>query len=423
MAANTWVMTAGVRLHGSTRAIADAIKATPTAVISSTTISAIALDDCHACPDAESMMPATTAAHSPSASRPVATAAISSSGGRTAVLPSAPAALSVPAVPSAERIPIVLHPLGTANLSNVRALLIINPHATSMTAHNAGLVVRALGSRLELDTRQTEYRGHAGKLAAASAAEGYDLVVTFGGDGTVNEVVNGLMRAPARPALAPIPGGSGNVFARTLGLPADAEGAVQRILSAVETGKQRTIGLGLAGERYFTFSVGLGLDAEVIADMDRQRASGRRASNAAYLRTTVRRYYTRTDRRRPALSLSAPGTPTVTGLFMGVVTNSSAWTYLGSYPVRPAHGDLSSGLDLFALRRLRTLTTLAALGHMMQANHEELPTGRDIVSASALTELSFAAARPIAFHIDGEYLGETESVAFRFVPDALSVVV
>ena len=107
---------------------------------------------------------------------------------------------------------------------------------------------------------------------------------------------------------------------------------------------------------------------------------------------------------------------------MGVVTNSSPWTYLGSHPVRPAHADFSSGLDLFALRRLRTLTTLAALGHMMQSNNEELPTGRDVVSASALSELDFEADRPMAFHIDGEYLGETESVAFRFVPDALCVV-
>jgi diacylglycerol kinase family enzyme len=325
---------------------------------------------------------------------------------------------------SAERIPIVLRPLGPANLSSVRALLIINPRATAMTARDAGLVVRAFGSRLELDTRQTEYRGHAGKLAAASAADGYDLVVTFGGDGTVNEVVNGLMSVPKPPALAPIPGGSGNVFARALGLPADAEAAAGHILAAVEAGRQRRIGLGMAGDRYFTFSVGLGLDAEVIADMDEQRASGRRASNAAYLWTTVRRYYTRTDRRKPgALTLRAPGLAPVPGLFMGVVTNSSPWTYLGGYPVRPAHGDLSSGLDLFALRRLRTLTTLAALGHMMQASHQELPSGRDIVSASALAGLSLEAERPIAFHIDGEYLGKTESVAFRFVPDALSVVV
>ena len=116
----------------------------------------------------------------------------------------------------------------------MRALLIINPRATAMTGRDAGLVVRALGSRLELDPRQTQYRGHAGELAAASGAEGYELVAVFSGDGTVNEVVNGLMRVPGdhRPALAPIPGGGANVFARTLGLPPDAGGAVQRILSA-----------------------------------------------------------------------------------------------------------------------------------------------------------------------------------------------
>lgn len=293
-----------------------------------------------------------------------------------------------------------------------------------MTGRDAGLVVRALGSRLELDTRQTQYRGHAGKLAAASAADGYELVVTFSGDGTVNEVVNGLMEVAEpteRPALAPIPGGGANVFARTLGLPPDAGSAAQRVLAAVSSGARRKIGLGLADKRYFTFSAGLGVDAEVIGDMERQRAHGQRASVAAYLRTAVRRYY-HTDRSRPALTLRVPGQSPVSGLFMGVVTNSSPWTYVGSHAVRPAHADFSSGLDLFALRRLRTLTTLAALGHMMHSNNEELPTGRDVVSASALSELAFSADRPIAFHIDGEYLGETESVAFRFVPDALRVI-
>ena len=302
-----------------------------------------------------------------------------------------------------------------------------------MTGRDAGLVVRALGSRLDLQTAQTRYRGHAGELAAASAAQGYDIVATFGGDGTINEVVNGLMNAPVpagmdggeanpRPALAPIPGGGANVFARTLGLPQDPAGAVQRILTVVEAGTRRTIGLGLAGDRYFTFSAGLGVDAEVVADMERRRANGGHSSTLRYMLITLRRYYTATDRRRPALTLHAPGQAPVTGLFMGVVTNSSPWTYVGSHPVLPApHTDFNSGLDLFALRRLRTLTTLAALNHMMHTN-EELPSGRDVVSAAALNELTFQADRPIAFHIDGEYLGETEAVAFRFVPDALCVV-
>jgi diacylglycerol kinase family enzyme len=105
-----------------------------------------------------------------------------------------------------------------------------------------------------------------------------------------------------------------------------------------------------------------------------------------------------------------------------VVTNSSPWTYLGSHPVGLAHADFSSGLDLFALRRMRTLSTLALISHMMQTDNKELPSGRDIVSAAALNDLVFEAEHPMAFHIDGEYLGERESVAFRFVPDAVRVV-
>jgi diacylglycerol kinase family enzyme len=354
----------------------------------------------------------------------------------------------------------------------VRALLIINPRATSMSGHDAGMVVRGLRSQLTLDTVQTRYRGHARELAATSAAQGYGLIVTFGGDGTVNEVVNGLMTAEThagaslgsgsrggslagprpwsptgfrggtrggsragsgragpgsnrRPAIAPIPGGGANVFARTLGVPLDPGEAVQRITAAVSTDTRRTIGLGLAvsatGERYFTFSAGLGLDAEVVGDVEQSRANGHRASAPLYMWTALRRYYTATDRHNPALTLEVTGVPPADRLFMGVVTNSSPWTYVGRHPVLPApHTDFNSGLDVFALRRLSTLTTFSALGQMMHMRSRPL-AGRDVITAETQSELGFQASRPIAFHIDGEYLGETEKVSFRYIPDALGV--
>jgi diacylglycerol kinase family enzyme len=339
----------------------------------------------------------------------------------------------------------------------VRALLIINPRATSMSGHDAGMVVRGLRSQFTLETVQTRYRGHARELAATSAAQGYELLVTFGGDGTVNEVVNGLMTARAgaslgsghrtgsgsrgssgsrggpgspaganrRPALAPIPGGGANVFARTLGVPLDPDEAVGRVVAAASSGARRTIGLGLAvstsGERYFTFSAGLGLDAEVVGDVEQSRANGHRASAPLYMWTALRRYYTATDRHNPALTLEVAGVPPADGLFMGVVTNSSPWTYVGRHPVLPApHTDFNSGLDVFALRRLSTLTTFSALGQMMHMRSRPL-AGRDVITAETQSELGFQASRPIAFHIDGEYLGETEKVSFRYIPDALSV--
>ena len=212
-----------------------------------------------------------------------------------------------------------------------------------------------------------------------------------------------------------MPGGGANVFARTLGLPTDPAEAVQRILAAVDSGTWRTIGLGLAGDRYFTFSAGLGSTPRSSRTSTERRAKGRRASTMLYLRMALRRYYG-TDRRHPALTLTAPGQPPVTGLFMGVVTNSSPWTLprQSSGPADP-HADFSSGLDLFALRRMRTLSTLAALRHMMHTP-SELPSVRDVVSAAALTELALKADRPIAFHIDGEYQGETRGCFFPLCP-------
>ena len=172
-----------------------AIQATPSATMASSTMNAIAFEVVQASPDTESTTLSMTATQQARPPRRPGRGRREQHGrlpkGADGHLP---ADDCVPGTPSAERIPIVSIPPGTVNLSNVRALLIINPRATSMTGRDAGLVVRALGSRLELDTRQTQYRGHAGELAAASAADGYDLVVTFSGDGTVNEVVNGLMR-------------------------------------------------------------------------------------------------------------------------------------------------------------------------------------------------------------------------------------
>ena len=323
----------------------------------------------------------------------------------------------------------------------VRALLIINPLATAMSGRTVDQVVRELSASLELDTSQTRYRGHARELAAAAGE--YELVVTLGGDGTVNEVVNGLMEGrrdeiaggsgpvpaepePAGPALAPIPGGGANVFARTLGLPPDPVLAASQIATAVRAGASRTIGLGLAtfaaADRYFMFSAGLGVDAEVVADVERLRASGQQESAPLFVWTALRRYFTATDRRCPALTVEADGLPSADGLFMGVVTNSAPWTYLGNRPVRPApHNDFSSGLDMFALRRLRTLSTLGILGQMMRTKSRPV-SGRYVVSATALPGLAFQASRPIAFQIDGEYLGETEKVAFRHLPSAMRVI-
>jgi diacylglycerol kinase family enzyme len=310
----------------------------------------------------------------------------------------------------------------------VRALLIVNPHATSTTPLRRDVIVSALASEIDLEVAETRYRGHAAKLASGAVDVGHDLVVTLGGDGTVNEAVNGMLggsggaSAEELPALATIPGGNANVFTRALGLPSDPIDATGHILAAIAGGKARTIGLGLAGERYFTFNAGLGLDGEVVRAIEGLRAIGRKASDTLYVWTTLRQYYALTDRRQPALTLERNGHPPIEGVFLGVVSNTAPWTYLGHRPVNASPlASFDCGLDVFALRRLRTVSTLNAVRQML-SSREIPPHGRHVISLHDVPELTLRSTRPIAMQVDGEYMGEHESVAFRSVPQALRVL-
>ena len=316
----------------------------------------------------------------------------------------------------------------------MRGLLIVNQHATSMTGTVADLAIRLLSGLVDLDVERTQYRGHARDLAAAADV---DLIIVHGGDGSINEVVNGVMSrdsaggpgaggpgagSPGRPLIAIIPGGGANVLARALGLPVDAAAAIRRLRESLAAGRYRTIGLGLAGDRYFTFSAGLGWDAEVVGEVDRLRAEGHRESATLFLRTMVRSYYRATDRRRPALTLERDGEPPVGDLFMTIITNRSPWTYLHSRAVLPVpNPDFSSGLDLLAMRRLRLIRIVSTVGQMLYVR-SRAPRGPDLISVLGSESLAVRSSRPIALQVDGEYLGETEAVKFQFVPHALRIV-
>lgn len=305
----------------------------------------------------------------------------------------------------------------------MRGLLIVNPQATTTTGNSADLVIRSLAGLVDLDVEHTRYRGHARELAAAARGE---LVIVLGGDGAINEAVNGIMAQPPeasqKPLLAVIPGGGGNVLAQALGLPANAAAAIARIRQVIKEGQYRTIGLGLAGDRYFTFSAGLGMDAEVVREVERQRASGHRESPALFLRTMVRQYWSGTDRRTPALTLERDGQPSTPDLFMTAITNRSPWTYLHGRAVLPVpNPDFNSGLDVFALRKVRATTIVSAVGQMLLFRRRS-PRGRHTLTVTGLESLTIRSVRPIAFQVDGDYLGETEAVKFQFVPHALRVV-
>ena len=309
----------------------------------------------------------------------------------------------------------------------MRALLIVNPHATSTTPLRRDVIASALSSAVELEVVQTRYRGHATSLAATARNDGFGLVLTLGGDGTVNEAVNGILgdtrggTAASVPALAALPGGNANVFTRAAGLPADPVDATGQVLQALAEGRYRRIGLGLAGDRYFTFHAGLGLDAEVVRAVDGHRARGRTATPVLYLRMILRQFYRVTDRRHPALTLERDGHPPAGPLFLGIVSNTAPWTYLGRRPVYTSRqAAFDRGLDLFALRSLGTVSTLRTASRLLSADGE--PRGRSVLALHDQAELTLRSARPVAFQLDGKYVGERESVRFLSVPDALRIV-
>jgi diacylglycerol kinase family enzyme len=314
----------------------------------------------------------------------------------------------------------------------MRALLVVNPKATTTSQRSRDVLVRALRSEVDLTVDYTRRRGHGAALARSAAESGIDVVVTLGGDGTVNEVVNGLLTsavslagsavAPAYrlPALAVVPGGSTNVFARALGLPKDWVEGTSVILDGLRDGRHRVIGLGRADDRYFTFAAGLGLDAAVIRRVEQARLRGRVSSPRLYVKATIGQLLS-AERRNPPLSLERPGETTETGLGMVVVQNTAPWTYVGDRPMNPnPEASFDRGLDILALRQLGVSSATRTVTQMMVRDAN--PKGRQVLRLSDQAEFTVLADRPQAFQLDGDYLGERQKVHFVSVAEALRVI-
>lgn len=317
----------------------------------------------------------------------------------------------------------------------MRALLIVNPHATSTTPAGRDVLAAALASELKLDTVATTHRGHAAELAEQAARDGFDLVVAHGGDGTVNEVVNGLLIAGGvhAPALGVVPGGSANVFGAGVGVPRDPVEATRHLLHAVREGRRRTIGLGRLRawshhtpttqplQRWFTFNAGLGLDADAVRRVERARAKGKRATTVRYVRAAVLAYFQQ-DHRQPRLTVQLPDEDPVTGVYLAIVANSDPYSYAGTRPVRMNPGcTQDDGLGLFALRSLALPSVLRHVGQILRRTGE--PHGRHLVRRQDLPWVRITSEVPTGLQVDGDFLGEHVRVEYDSEPAALAVVV
>lgn len=313
------------------------------------------------------------------------------------------------------------------------------------------VLVHALAADAKLEVEETANRGHAAALACRAMRDGVDVVVALGGDGTVNEVVNGLLTDGVHrqvPALGVVPGGSTNVFARALGLPADPVEATSVLIDAMATRRSRRVGLGRADDRWFLFTAGLGYDAAVVAAVEAHRRRGRTSTHSLYVRTAVRTFFAQ-DRRHPRISLELADGSRVDELYLALVNNCDPWTYLGSRPISPTpQASFDSGLDVYARSRMGVPGVLWAVGRMTRnqrpAGELEHTGGRlprlagraragrqprqvqrsfGALLAHDLADFALRASQPTPFQVDGDALDEREYVRFRGIPDAIEVLV
>jgi diacylglycerol kinase family enzyme len=300
--------------------------------------------------------------------------------------------------------------------------LIVNPTASSMTPRRRVRVQHQLGQHHRLEVSETYRRGHATRLARSAAREGIDVVVVAAGDGTLNEAADGLIGTTT--ALAPLPGGSTNVFARTLGVRNSLSAATDQLVASLDAGSVQRIGVGEANGRHFLFHLGCGYDAQVIEQVERRPWVKRWLAHPVFAVAAVTTFFRGYDRDRPAFeTLDAHGAPIADGYF-AIVSNSTPYAFFGPRPLVVTNdAGLDRALALTQFTKLEVATTLSAAGSAM-VRGKRISKNDAVVQRADLDALTFVAHHgPFPWQVDGDYLGEVERLAVRYVPDALNVVV
>jgi diacylglycerol kinase family enzyme len=297
--------------------------------------------------------------------------------------------------------------------------LIVNPHATRASERVRRRVSAALAAEHKLRVQLTGQPGHGAELARRAVDDGAELVVVLGGDGTVNEVVNGLYGTAV--PLGLVGGGKTNVFARGLGLPADTSHACDRLLELLRAGTTRRVSLGNAGGRVFTFGAGLGLDGAIVREVERRRRARQLYGDPVYVAAGLKTLFLSYDREHPHLKVHAgPARPPLTGFF-ALISNGDPFTYLGRRPFRPTPAaTFEGGLDVLVGQTMSAPAITRALTGMLsprpRTSYPKFPVLHDQRSFVLESDV------PLAFQLDGEYLGDHTRVDFRVEEHALEVV-
>jgi diacylglycerol kinase family enzyme len=304
----------------------------------------------------------------------------------------------------------------------VRALLIVNATASSVTARARVVIQKALAADFDVTLAETSRRGHAERLARGAAHDGTDVVVVLGGDGTLNEAANGL--AGSETALAPLPGGSTNVFARTIGVSKDPMEATGQLLASLHRLSYRRIGLGAVNGRRFLFHAGVGFDAAVVAQVEKRSELKRYAGHPLFVASAFLTWFRHYDHSRPRFSVEVDS-EVINGCYFAIVSKTSPYTFLGPRPVVVApEATLDTALSLTAFRTLRFTPVMGAVvSAVTSTSGVAIRRNPRIVARSGLERFSVIGPEPFPYQVDGDHLGEVDHLDFTYEPAALTLVV
>jgi diacylglycerol kinase family enzyme len=303
-----------------------------------------------------------------------------------------------------------------------RMLVIVNPYATTVSDRLKNLVVYALQGRYDVEATDTQGRGHATLLCREAAEEGYDVVVAFGGDGTVNEAANGL--AGSGTPLTCLPGGATNVYCRMLGIPNDIVDATEHLLRVADDWRPRRVDLIAVNGRYFTFSAGLGLDASVVRRVDAHPRLKTRLRQWYFTYAALLEFNRRYLVRPPQIDVEVEGEPAVRGV-TALVQNGDPYTYFGRRPVRVAEQiDLADGrLAGIVLRRARPVDVPTLIPRLLGKRLRVVRhRGVQAFAGTGPVRCVSADGRPLPLQVDGDYIGDVTDALFELAPGALTVV-
>ncbi len=311
--------------------------------------------------------------------------------------------------------------------SKKRMLIIVNPYATTVSSRLKNLVVYALQGRYDVEAVSTESQRHAIEIGREAREGGYDIVVAFGGDGTLNEVANGLSGTDV--PVSVLPGGSTNVVCRTLGIPKDVVDATEHLLGLADDFRPRKIDLGIANGRQFVFACGAGLDATAANRVDSHPRMKARGGRWYYTWAAVSGFYGSYLRDPVRMRLDVGG-DSVQGV-TAIAQNSDPFTYFGDQPLRVCDNvALDDGTLSVAMLRRAAQRDVPAIATRVLASGLRTSGHRQIEHFEGVTEFRIESIshdddgliRPFPIQVDGDYIGDHGELEVGIRPRALTIV-